>query len=71
MSAADPTFASRTLTAKTLAVRTQVSLEASQDIPSFGQQISRAYTAALATAIDGAGFTGSAPAPTEQKKVTA
>lgn len=64
LSAGDPTFAARVLTAKTVAVRTQVSLEASQDIPNFGQQITRAYTRALGAAIDTAGFSGSAPAPT-------
>ena len=64
LSASDPTFASRVLTAKTLAVRTQVSLEASQDIPGFGDQITRAYTKALAAAIDSAGFIGSSPEPT-------
>ena len=64
LSESDPAFAARTLTARTLAVRTQVSLEASQDIPNFGQQITRAYTAALAAAIDSAGIIGSSPAPT-------
>lgn len=58
LSATDPTFVSRTLTAKTVAVRTQVSLEASQDIPSFGEQISRAYAAAFGAAIDKAGIQG-------------
>lgn len=64
LSASDPTFETRVLTAKTLAVRTQVSLEAAQDIPDFGEQISRAYSAALGVAIDQAGFSGVAPAPT-------
>jgi HK97 family phage major capsid protein len=58
LSATDPTFASRTLTAKTVAVRTQVSLEASQDIPGFGEQITRAYTAAFGAAIDQAALVG-------------
>jgi len=64
LSAADPAFAARVLTAKTLAIRTQVSLEASQDIPDFGAQIAKAYTAALAAAIDSSGFIGTGAAPT-------
>lgn len=64
LSATDPTFAARTLTAKTIAVRTQVSLEASMDIPDFGRQIVRAYTAAFGQAIDQAGIRGTSPAPT-------
>ncbi len=58
LSASDPTFASRTLTAKTVAVRTQVSLEATQDIPDFGAQITSAYTRAFGAAIDQAGIVG-------------
>ena len=58
LSATDPTFVARSLTAVTVAVRTQVSLEASQDIPDFGAQITRAYTAAFGAAIDQAGIQG-------------
>lgn len=64
LTASDPTFASRVLTAKTIAVRTQVSLEAAMDIPSIGEQITRAYTAAFGAAIDLAGIRGTSPAPT-------
>ena len=64
LSASDPTFAARVLTAKTVAVRTQVSLEASQDIPGFGTQISNAYSKAFAAAIDLAGIRGESPQPT-------
>lgn len=63
LSATDPTFASRTLTAKTVAVRTQVSLEATQDIPDFGAQISKAYAAAFGAAIDQAGIQGAGGSP--------
>jgi HK97 family phage major capsid protein len=64
LSATDPGFASRVLTAKTVAVRTQVSLEASMDIPDFGAQIAGAYTRAFGAAIDAAGIKGVSPAPT-------
>lgn len=64
LTASDPTFATRQLSAKTLAVRTQVSLEAAQDIPNFGEQITAAYSKAFGAAIDLAGLTGSGSAPT-------
>lgn len=64
LSATDPTFALRVLTAKTIAVRTQLSLEASQDIPDIGRQLARAYTKAFGAAIDQAGLRGTSPAPT-------
>ena len=54
LSASDPTFAARTLTARTVAVRTQLSLEASQDIADAGRQIARVHTGAMAAAIDAA-----------------
>ncbi|WP_373054602.1 phage major capsid protein [Thioalkalivibrio sp.] len=63
LSATDPTFASRVLTARTVAVRTQVSLEATQDIPNFGEQISAAYTRAFGAAIDKAGIQGAGGSP--------
>jgi HK97 family phage major capsid protein len=63
LSATDPSFAARQLTAITLAVRSQLTLEASQDISDAGRQIAQVHARAMATAIDGAGFTGSAPAP--------
>lgn len=64
LSATDPGFAARVLTAKTLAVRTQLSLEASQDIADAGSQLARVQAGAMAAAIDAAVFTGSSPAPT-------
>jgi HK97 family phage major capsid protein len=64
LSATDPGFAARVLTAKTLAVRTQLSLEASQDIADAGSQLARVQAGAMAAAIDAAVFTGSTPAPT-------
>jgi HK97 family phage major capsid protein len=64
LSATDPTFALRQLSAKTIAVRTQVSLEASMDVANIGEQITRAYTAAFGAAIDLAGIRGTSPAPT-------
>lgn len=63
LSATDPSFAARTLTAKTIAVRTQISLEAVQDVPDAGQQIARAHSGAIAAAIDLAGIRGTSPAP--------
>ena len=63
LSATDPTFVSRSLSAKTVAVRTQVSLEATQDIPDFGAQITKAYTAAFGAAIDQAGIIGAGGSP--------
>jgi HK97 family phage major capsid protein len=64
LSATDPGFAARVLTAKTLAVRTQLSLEASQDIADAGNQLARVQAGAMAAAIDAAVFTGTTPAPT-------
>lgn len=64
LSASDPGFAARTLTAKTIAVRTQLSLEASQDIADAGNQLARVQAGAMAAAIDAAVFTGSSPSPT-------
>jgi HK97 family phage major capsid protein len=63
LNATDPTFAARVLSAKTVAVRTQVSLEATQDIPNFGEQITSAYTRAFAAAIDKAGIQGEGGSP--------
>lgn len=63
LSPSDPTFAGRSLVAKTVAVRTQVSLEATQDIPNFGEQITAAYTKAFGAAIDKAGIQGEGGSP--------
>jgi HK97 family phage major capsid protein len=63
LNANDPTFAARTLRARTVAVRTQVSLEAYQDVPMLGTQISNAYARAFAAAIDQAGLRGDTSSP--------
>ena len=63
LSATDPGFTSRQLSAVTVAVRTRVSLEASQDIPNFGAQIASAYTKAFGAAIDKAGIQGEGGSP--------
>ncbi|WP_405243816.1 phage major capsid protein [Lentisalinibacter salinarum] len=64
LSATDPGFAARTLTARTLAVRTQISLEGIQDVPQAGSQMAQQLAAAMAAEIDSAAFIGSSPAPT-------
>ena len=64
LTATDPGFAARTLTSRTIAVRTQISLEASQDVPDAGEQIARVHAGAIAAAIDSAAFLGTSPAPT-------
>jgi HK97 family phage major capsid protein len=65
ISAANPTFAARTLTARTLVTRCQASLELSQDSPDFGRQLASVMTGAMAQALDKAGLEGAgAPAPT-------
>jgi HK97 family phage major capsid protein len=58
-----PTFALRSLTAKTLAVRVTASVEASQDSPDFAQQLSNVMTAAMATELDRAGLIGGETSP--------
>lgn len=58
ISAANPTFAARTLTAKTLVTRCQASLELSQDSPDFGAQLAKVMTGAMAAEIDRAGLEG-------------
>jgi len=63
LSATDPTLAARTLTAKTIACRTQLSLEASMDVPDAGEMIGRTHAGAMAQALDQAIFYGSSPSP--------
>jgi len=64
ISAANPTFEARTLTARTAVVRCQGSLELSQDSPNFGTQLAQVMTRAMAAEIDKAGLVGAgAPHP--------
>lgn len=65
ISATDPTFAARTLTAQTLAVRTQVSMEVAADSPDFGQQLAGVMARAMAAELDRVGLhgTGTPPEP--------
>lgn len=63
ISADNPTFAARTLTAQTLVTRCQASLEVSQDSPDFGQQLAQVMSRAMAAEIDRVGLEGSGSAP--------
>lgn len=59
LTAVDPTFASRTLTAETLTVRVQASVELAQDSPNFGAQLLSVIARAMAAEIDRVGLEGS------------
>jgi HK97 family phage major capsid protein len=63
ISAANPTFAARTLTAKTVVARCQASVELSQDSPDFGAQLASVMTGAIASEIDRVGLEGSGTPP--------
>lgn len=65
ISAGNPTFAARTLTAQTLVVRCQGSVELAQDSPNFGAQLAGVIARAMAVELDRVGLigTGSAPQP--------
>lgn len=63
ITATDPTFAARTLTAQTVAVRCTASVEATQDSPNFGDQLADAMAAAIAVEIDRVGLVGSGTPP--------
>jgi HK97 family phage major capsid protein len=63
ISAANPTFAARTLTASTLVTRCQGSLELSQDSPDFGAQLTSAMASAMAAELDRVGLEGSGTPP--------
>lgn len=58
ISASNPTFASRTLTANTVVIRSQGTMELAQDCPDFGAQLSRVLTGAIAAEIDKKGLHG-------------
>jgi len=71
INAANPTFAARTLTARTLVTRCTASVELSQDSPDFGAQLAGVMTRAMAAEIDRAGLEGAgAPAPTGIKNTS-
>lgn len=63
ISADNPTFAARTLTAKTVVARCQASVELSQDSPDFGAQLASVMTGAIAAEIDRVGLEGSGTPP--------
>jgi HK97 family phage major capsid protein len=63
ISADNPTFAARTLTARTLVTRCQASVELSQDSPDFGAQLAAVMTRAMAAEIDRVGLEGSGTPP--------
>lgn len=66
INAGNPTFALRVLTAKTVVVRCQGSVELAQDSPDFGAQLARVMTSAIAHEIDRVGLVGSGVAPEPQ-----
>jgi HK97 family phage major capsid protein len=63
ISAANPTFAARTLTAQTIVARCQASVELAQDSPDFGAQLASVMTGAIAAEIDRVGLEGSGTPP--------
>ena len=63
ISADNPTFAARTLTANTVVARCQASVELAQDSPDFGAQLARVMTGAIAAEIDRVGLEGSGTPP--------
>lgn len=63
ISADNPTFAARTLTAQTLVARCQASVELAQDSPDFGAQIANVIAGAMAAEIDRVGLEGSGTPP--------
>jgi HK97 family phage major capsid protein len=63
ISAANPTFAARTLTAQTVVCRCQASVELAQDSPDFGSQLANVMTGAIASEIDRVGLEGTGTPP--------
>jgi len=63
INAANPTFAARTLTARTLVTRCQATVELAQDSPDFGAQLARVMTGAMAAELDRVGLEGSGTPP--------
>ncbi len=66
ISAVDPTFSERKLTAQTLVTRCQGSVELAQDSPNFGEQLAAAMAKSMAAALDRAGLIGSGTPPEPQ-----
>ncbi|MEX2125809.1 MAG: phage major capsid protein [Woeseia sp.] len=66
ISADNPTFAARTLSAETIVVRCQGSVELVQDSPDFGEQLARVMTKAMGQEIDRVGLHGSGTPPEPQ-----
>jgi len=58
VTASNPTFAARTLTAKTAVIRSQATLELASDSPDFGNQLTNVLTGAIAAEIDRVGLHG-------------
>jgi HK97 family phage major capsid protein len=63
ISAANPTFVAKSLTAQTLVARCQGSLEIAQDSPEFGTQLTNVMAKALGVEIDRVGLEGTGIAP--------
>jgi HK97 family phage major capsid protein len=63
ISAANPTFAARTLTAHTLVTRCTASVELAQDSPDFGNQLAAVMSRAMAVELDRVGLLGSGTPP--------
>lgn len=63
ISAENPTFAARDLTATTLVTRCQASVELAQDSPDFGRQLSDVMARSMATELDRVGLIGSGTPP--------
>ncbi|MBI3776771.1 MAG: phage major capsid protein [Gammaproteobacteria bacterium] len=58
ITASNATFAARTLTAKTVVIRSQASMELAADSPDFGMQLQKVLTGAIAAEIDRVGLHG-------------
>ncbi|TDJ40571.1 MAG: phage major capsid protein [Gammaproteobacteria bacterium] len=66
ISSVNPTFVAKTLSAETIVVRCQGSVELAQDSPNFGSQLAQVMTSAMAAEIDRAGLHGSGTPPVPQ-----
>lgn len=66
ISAGNPTFAARTMTAQTLVVRCQASVELTQDSPDFSAQLAGVMARSMGAEIDRVALHGSGSAPEPQ-----
>ena len=66
ITANNPTFAARTLTAQTLVTRCQGSLEVTQDSPDFGRQLAQVMAKSMSVELDRVGLIGSGTPPEPQ-----